>query len=57
MGMQMEIQVMEMQLGDLNKLMHLEIMGLLKVMVGKLVMVLAMGVLSLDKPNSSNFGR
>jgi hypothetical protein len=55
MGMQMEILVMEMQHGDLNRLKHLVIMGLLKEMVAKLVMVVAMVVLSLDKPNSSNF--
>jgi hypothetical protein len=30
-------------------------MGLLREMVAKLVMVVAMVVLSLDKPNSSNF--
>jgi hypothetical protein len=55
MGMQMEILVMEMQHGDLNRLKHPVIMGLLREMVAKLVMVVAMVVLSLDKPNSSNF--
>jgi hypothetical protein len=55
MGMQMEILVMEMQHGDQNRLKHLVIMGLLREMVAKLVMVVAMVVLSLDKPNSSNF--
>jgi hypothetical protein len=55
MGMRMEILVMEMQHGDQNRLKHLVIMGLLREMVAKLVMVVAMVVLSLDKPNSSNF--
>jgi hypothetical protein len=55
MGTQMEILGMEMQLGDLNRLKHLVIMGLLREMGGKLVMVVAMVAPSLDKPNSSNF--
>lgn len=55
MGTQMEILAMEMQLGDLNRLKHLVIMGLLREMGGKLVMVVAMVLPSLDKPNSSNF--
>ena len=58
MEMQMEIHVMEMLVGDLSKLKHLLIMGLLEemaLMVGKLVMVVDMVVLSHDKPSSSNF--